>query len=479
MGHLLRSLTLSALALSPLVLLMVYVVAFLYQRLRFLRVQNLGAQHFGAKRYAEAAEAFQTVLRRRPPAGIEADTRRRLADTLDVLGRTEEAHAERDRAGATALRGGFDPMAMLAQGDLLERQGRHDEAGAYFEQALKRLPAMPGGGRATAMAKLALSHHHAGRSDQTLRYARAALANRPDKIVRLVMHKMAGVALSDMGDLEGADAEYKQVLAQAEAANNTKEAAGALALLAGLEQKRGRYDEAIAAARRARTLADDPVRIGTSTEAECYRDLGRFEEARAVMRDFLEGPRHDEPYVERKMQALGQLGLGWIEARAERPEAAWEHLEAAREGLKVVTSATTWPPAPGHSEDKVVVRVDATAANVLAQLGRVDDSRRLRGNVESALGRFASDRATLMGAYGQLGRAALRAGDLADSRRLWEAYLACQPSPSGLPGVYLGLGETLLRLGDTAGARQAFENALAPGIDNLDARRAQAQLNAL
>lgn len=197
MGNLLHSLGIYAL-----VFIVIFVVAFLYHWLRFLQPQSAGARYFQVKQYSEAAEAFQTVLKRRPPPGIEADTRRRLADTLDVLGRTEEAAAERERAGAVATKNINDPAGFMAQGDLLTHQGRYNDACPFFDRALSLTPSLPGGGRAHIMAKLALAHQQAGRSGEAIRWAEASLANGPDKNLRRMMESIAGVGYADQGDLE-------------------------------------------------------------------------------------------------------------------------------------------------------------------------------------------------------------------------------------------------------------------------------------
>ncbi len=63
-----------------------------------LRQMNAGARLFQQKRYSEAEAHFRQLLTRRLAPGVEADMRRRFADTLDVLGKVEEAVAERERA---------------------------------------------------------------------------------------------------------------------------------------------------------------------------------------------------------------------------------------------------------------------------------------------------------------------------------------------------------------------------------------------
>ncbi len=471
MGPLMHSLGFYALLLAA-----IFVVVFLYQWVFFFQPQSIGVRHFQAKRYAEAIEAFQLVLKRRPPSGIEADTRRRLADTLEILGRTEEASVERERAGAGAMKNLADPMSLMAQGDLLTQKGRHNEACQFFERAISLTPALPGSGRAHIMAKLALAHHHAGRSEETLRWAQASLANGPDKTVQTLMHRMAGIGFSDGGDLDQAEAQHRRALELAEAASKPEEIAQSLTLLASIQHKRGQFEDAIAACRRARQVAHSPGRVNLVTEAECLRDMGRFDEARPVMAQRSEGPHFNQPSVERKMQALRALGMAWIEARAEQPDAAMVHLETARTGLQAISSSTVWPPPPG-GEQKLALWCDATMVNVLAQKGHMAEARRLMASVESRAAFFVTDHATMRGVLGHLGRATLQMGDLAESRRFFECYRDSRPTPAILPTIYFHFGEIALRLGDREEARQEFQKAVAPGINSLDPRRAQAGLD--
>ena len=401
-----------------------------------LREMNVGARLHREKRYAEAEAHFQQLLTKRLPPGIEADTRRRLALTLEVLGKSEEAERERERASTTALNSAKDQTALTAQGDLLNNQRRYDEACEMYQCALSLIPPVASPRRGEILAKLTVAHHQAGRSGEAWKCAEASLACRPGKAIRPLMMRMAGVAATDQGDLEAAETHYIHALDLSEATGKREDAAQTLGLLASLKHKQGHYEEAIAAACRSWEMAPTPARTSIAVEAECLRDMGRFEEARVVMRRHFDGPHLPSPREERKMQALGSLGMAWIETRAEQPDAAWEHLETARAGLKPPLSATTWPPAPGGGEDKLMLWCDATAVNLLSQQGNVADAHRLMGSIESRLPHFTGDYATLRGAYGHLARASLRMGDLAECRDYCQRHLECRPPPSGLPALY-------------------------------------------
>lgn len=472
MGNLLHSLGTSAIVLA-----VVFATSFLYYWLCFLKPQNEGAQHFQAKRYTEAAKSFRTVLKRRPPASIEADTRRRLADTLDVLGQTEEASAEWARASAATSGGGRDPTALLVQGDLFKRQQRYNEACDCYGRALALLPTLSSPGRALIMAKLALAHSEAGRSEETIRWAEESLRNAPDKTIRLMMERMAGVGYSDTGDLEQAETHYRRCLLLSEEAGKPNEIAHSLATLGSVQHKRGHFEEALATSRQAQNISADTAGLSIVVETECLRDMGRFDEARAVMVRRRQGSNSDTSALNRRVLAITNLGSARVEISAECYDEALVYLEEAREGLKFVANSTIWPPPPSSGEYKAALWCDASLANALAGTGRNREAQELMASVETRLERFGEDRRTRLGTLGALGRTAFCLGDFAASRHFWQECLACLPDPVSLPMAYYWLGEIALCQGETEMAREAFRKSVAPKIDSLDARRAQVRLD--
>lgn len=265
--------------------------------------QEDGAALFQEKRYAEAADAFRRLLARRLSPGMEADTRRRLADTLDVLGRNAEAIEERARASSVAAGAPGDPRALTAWADLRKREGRYDEACDAYVQALRLMPLVTHWylepettpEHALVMAKLALAHHSAGRPGETVRWAEASLAAGPEPRTKLSMLRMAGAGLADGGDLEQADRYYREAVAWSEAMGWPADIAQNMAILAGCKRKQGRFEEAIAACHRAAQIAPIANGLDLTIEAECLREMGCFEEARAIIRRKMGTPTSDKP----------------------------------------------------------------------------------------------------------------------------------------------------------------------------------------
>ncbi len=425
------------------------------------------------ERYAEAAEAFQARLARHLPAGQEAHTRLILAGILEILGRPEEAVTERERCRVVATGAAKDPLALLAHADLLTQEDRVEEACGLYKRALT----LATDGRAAILAELATAQQNAGRLEEAIASAEAALTGRLEPFLKRDLHRIAGTCLASQGLLEEGETHLRHSLALAESAGKLEKVSDSLAALAGVQYRRGQFAEAISACQRARTIGFSPARRDLSIQAACLRDMGRFEEARLVMQQYRQGPAYPQPRTERYMQAYGSLGSAWIEAYAAQPEAALEYVAEVREGLKSLSDAATWPPSPLAGEHYVVLICDATEAYAQAQLGQVKQARRLAASLESRLTQVERDRDTQLAIYGFLGSAALQLGDLLESRRLWTLYRECGPDPIGLPSAYLELGEIALRLDDPEEALWAFQQAVAPGIDSLDARRAQARLD--
>ncbi len=454
-------------------------------------IQSEAILLFQQKQYAEAATAFRSLLTQNLSLGQEADTRRRLADTLASLGQSEEAEAERELAENLVSLGTEDPLALMTKGDLLKRSHQYDEACMAYEQALRLLPqggppqsppgspSSPAPSRARLMAMLAIAHYEASRPAKTVLWAMASLVNQPDQNVRRIMHRMAGVGYSDLGDLKNAQMHYVQAFRLAEMSKNLPEIAQSLATLGMVQRKRGLLEDALTTARMVSDTILLPSRTGQTLEAECLRDLGRFEEARVVVAAMRQGPRWDRPDLEQRTQAICSLTLVWIEANADQPKAALTALQEAWHDLGVSRASFPLNPPASGGEDKLILYCDAAAVRVYAQLGQPEIARQMQQSVESRVADFDQNRAGLLAVYSELAPAALLLSNSTESLSLWHKYLDCRPDIIGQIKAHFGLGEAFLALHDTPSARAAFQQAVAPGIDSYSARRAQARLEEL
>jgi len=443
-----------------------------------LREMNAGAKLMREKHYPDAEAHFRRLLTKRLPPGVEADTRRRLANTLDVLGKPQEAASEREQIEAIAARHPKDARAQQAWGDLLKRKHQYDAACEAYIHALAGTHHFNKPERATIMAKLVHANFDAGRPEETVRWATCSLASLPNPDIRRSMERMSGLGYSGLGEIEKAERHYQNALRLSEADGNPKEIAEDLGILANIHYLRGQFDEAIAACREARQVFDAPSRVSYTIEAECLRDLGRFDDARAVLTQKHLVAGLDQPLLEQRVQSAGALCAASIEIRADQPNTALVLIEQARKGFAAKQDVgDPWPPAPQKGDDKMLLWCDATRAIALAQRGDSNASRALHESVLNRLSGFLEDRNTVSGVYSSLGRAAFIRGDLAESQTLFRQCLDCLPYPVSRPSAYYWLGETYLRLAETDAAREAFRQAVAPGIDSLDARRAQARLN--
>jgi tetratricopeptide (TPR) repeat protein len=138
----------------------------------------LGANYQAGKRYTEAEAAFRLLLngdRGGPEAGFESLVRQRLADTIEALGRPDEAEVERERAGMLLAGATKTILTHEAQGHLLDRQHRYAEAATAYERALAADPTHNKVVKRSLMMRIVLSANNAGRADETIRWAEALL----------------------------------------------------------------------------------------------------------------------------------------------------------------------------------------------------------------------------------------------------------------------------------------------------------------
>lgn len=427
-------------------------------------------------RRAEAVDHCRAVLGLVYEAGdpkrlgsLKAEVRRTLADCLDALGRHDEA-AKELRLATEQLRldaaGEKEPPdnshRYLTEGTLLERQNRHEEAYHTYEQALKVTPATNNRVRVQCMMHLVISAHHAGRIADCLSWAEKVIALGANGTSLRNAHRMAGLALANLGRLDESESYHRRAYQLAVAAGDKAAEAETLGSLAGCLVRRGKLAEAYEAAGRAAAVDPKGLRMSLAIQSEALAKWGRYEEALALCERYREGVPMDTAFRERRIQAVHALDIARYEANCGRVDDAWRHVEEALKELA--------------SDAKLGFRAEAVSCWILAARGLADESRGVSERVEARLGEFEGDPGTSRATFYDLGRAACLRGDHQAGIDYWTRYLALRPDPVYHPTALYFRGECYRQLGRTDDARNDYRAAVATNLDTHHARLARQQL---
>jgi tetratricopeptide (TPR) repeat protein len=425
--------------------------------------------YFGRGQHAEAAahcrenlKALESTRSSRPNEALEADIRRRLADSLEALGHPEEAAQERGRAARQLGRAEDDTLRFLTHGTLLERQNRHEDAYAAFQKALELTPASNKDVRVECLVHLTLAAHRVGRPTECLQWAEDAIAaGAKGKILRSA-HRMAGVACGNLSRLDECEQHYRQAYDISTAENDKADIAEDLGTLASCLKKRGKLAEAYEMCTKAAAMDPKGVSMSLAVQKEILRAWGRYDESLALYARLKEGRKVVLPQAERRLSAVRLLDRSRTEAECGRAAEAWTHVQEARDVLK--------------DDPKLGLRCEAVVVHVLAIRGLTDESRRLADEVEPRLADFESDPSTCCGVYCDLALAAGVRGDHAEGIDCWTRYLALGPDPVYQPTALYFRAESHRQLGQQVSARQDYRAAVDLQLDTYHARLAQRRL---
>jgi tetratricopeptide (TPR) repeat protein len=234
------------------------------------------------KRLNAAIAEFEGMLRDWPG---ERKALLGLAYALRESGRVEAALAafdDADRADPA------QPNAAIEAGHVLLRLGRPSEAEGRFRSALDRAPGNP-----AALVGLSYALRRVGRLDEAETCLREVLAKQPD-------HSGATVALGHLLDAQYRLDEAAELFGDVIARESSH--ADAHAALGNIHRRRNDREAALASFRRAAD-ADLPNTTRLIDVAVELRDLGRFDESRAMLDDVLAAL----PAEPRALMQRGQL----------------------------------------------------------------------------------------------------------------------------------------------------------------------------
>ena len=218
------------------------------------------------KRFDEAIAEFEAILRDWPS---ERKAFLGLAYALRESGRSEEALTafdDADRADPS------QPNASIEAGHVLLRLGRPSEAEGRFRSALECAP-----GNVAALVGLSYALRRLGRLDETEACLREVLASQPDNNGAMVA---LGHLLDAQYRLDEAAQMFGDVIAR------KPDHADSHAALGNIHRRRGDRAAALASFRRA-VDADPANRTRLIDVAVELRDLGRFDDSRAVLDDII------------------------------------------------------------------------------------------------------------------------------------------------------------------------------------------------
>jgi tetratricopeptide (TPR) repeat protein len=425
-------------------------------RLALVRLLN----HWGQPE--QALEHAHRILDCRIDPTLETDVRIRMADSLETLGRRDEAEAQRRRAksGPEGEIPDKDSTWFLNQGRILEAQRDFDGACAHYEKAVEIMPPGNEGPSSFALVHLALAEFHAGRIEDSAKHAKQAADLATDPKVRHSALRQASAANATLGRIEDSEKYDRMVCDEARERGDFKAMAESSAHLAENLRKRGLLREAMEAIEEARQFEE--VRSIHSVRYEILRSAGRYEEALEALDEAGRTGQFGLGRHEKKVQGLYDFGASRLLVELGRLDEAENRLTRAMSVLS--------------DDPKLHLWCLAGMARVKAAAGNRDEALALISQVEAGLPAFQADRNTLQVGFATIGRAALALGDFNRGLDAWQRYLNTNPSPVDQPTAFFHLGECYRGLGDPSAAREAYESAVSLGIETPEASRAAARL---
>jgi tetratricopeptide (TPR) repeat protein len=424
----------------------------------------LGANTQVGGRYDEAEAIFRSILRdngKRLDPGFESVVRQHLADTIDALGRSEEATAERERAAAVLVGAEDTFLGLQARGQLLDRQRRYDEAVAAYQRALALSPTWERDLRAQLMMRLVLSTFNAGRPADTLRWAEAVLVFDPDGPMNPMARRMAALACSNLGRLDEAE---RHLLVGLERSGDPTHRVESLALLGGYLFRRGDLDGAERTAREAEAILPDRRRTTWTVIAEVERARGHLEAAVRALEHAKTISMGHIPAANRKVDAAIDKSLAIIHAEL-------GHHEVARDLIAGAEAELADDPKQGVIFNASAALVEALAGDRDRALARIESAERGRRAVPQ-------DGRTQVSVLSLLGRAALAVDEPGRAEVFVRELLDLGPDPVYLPFAWFHLGECRRRLDDESGGVECDAKAASTRFGTRWERLARERLEA-
>lgn len=420
------------------------------------------------KRYEDAIEQGRTVVRIADLTHeSEAETRLRIAVWLDLLGRKDEAAAEREAADATLDGQPTDFLGWSIQGELFDWKRQYTEALDAYEQALAFLGPDEKPTQGNFMLRGAVAALNAGRPDDVLKWAKQvfALGASMSNAQLALSRRLAGIACASLGRLDEAQRHYERAHALALENGDPQEIAETLACQAQVAFQRGHLETAEANCLEIESAYPGKSRVALMTHASIHRARGHFHQALERLKHAAEAGVLPSASRESHGQAVLQSATAHARSEAGDYDGAWVDLAMA---IRMLGDG---------SRLKLILQATRFRLRVLCgeREAAIKDSEILLDELQCV----PQDRSVQLDCLDRVGRGLVEARSYDRAARCWERFLALAPPPIGLPVGHYYLGECCWQLGQRDEAVEEFRRAEATGIECLHTQLARQRLDEL
>ena len=255
-----------------------------FSGLDVLARRELACLERDAGRYEAAEHQLRRGLdaaRRGLRGGLHASLRQQLADVLERQGRNDEAKAEREAATDLASTTAEMYQTLVAKAKALEDERRFGEAYDLYDRSLSFVPEDRPGAELQTMVHLAETARNAGWPGDSLGWAESILENFPRWTGRSLAFRLAAAACTNLGRTDEAEEHARRAV---EDSRTDEQLAEAFRILAELRFRLGDLDDA-------ERLIQEMRAVGPATRCAALLVTAGVERARGDFRQAIAGFR--------------------------------------------------------------------------------------------------------------------------------------------------------------------------------------------
>jgi tetratricopeptide (TPR) repeat protein len=422
--------------------------------------------HKRRKSYETAiAHAREVLARYWNTHSFQSQIHLEIAECLDSLGRDDESKAEIRLAADCLDLPPADALGWLIQGRIFAAKDRHELAIDAYERALK-LPSFERQKiRRESQFLLTVACLRVGRLREAIDWADSSMKHEESSSRVSSLSRLAALACSRLGRLSEQENYLRRAHELAVQANDKKEIADSLAMLAELERSQGNLTKAEAICLEAESLAPEMAREAFLIHSHVCRNQGRTEEAVEKLTQAGKVAVLQISSAERRVQAIFKLNIATYRVDLGQIEQASDDLRQAQLELE--------------RDPRLVAIGDAVNLRLIAIQGaRADTVSRSEELLHRLDGRS-------LGIPGRsqclvlIGRALMDVGEHTRAIQCFDGVVAETSHRINQPVGHYYRGECRRQLGDLPNALEDFTRATSFGVDSHHARLAEQRLREL